>query len=206
MRKTLTGIMILMMAFCLCGCGEKSPSDVVKDAFEAMKTQDAETVNLLYGGDDVDFNQMFGENSVDSSLDEENQALLMEKFLDFGYTIDDEQINGDKATVTVTITTYDFDTAFQDYMREALTTAFSYAFSDASDDEINQAINASLSTILNGLTEKDKVQTATLSLTKSDDGWIIDDFTDNTEFIDAITGGAYSTVKNMSDSFSDTEE
>lgn len=206
MKKTLVGMMILMMVFCLCGCGEKSPGDVVKDAFEAMKAQDAETVNLLYDGEDVDFNEMFHEDSVDSALDEENRTLLMEKFLDFTYTIDDEQIDGEKATVTVTVTTYDFDTAFRNYMSEALTTAFSYALSDASDDEINQAMNDSLSTILNGLTEMDKVQTATLSLTKGDDGWIIDDFTDNSEFLDAITGGAYSTVERMGNSFSDTEE
>jgi hypothetical protein len=146
---------------------------------------------------------MFMEDTEEATLDEENAVLLIEKILDFDYTIDDEQIDGDHANVTVTLTTYDFDTAFKDYMSEALQTAFSYTFSDASDDEMSQAINESLYTILTGLTEKDMVQTATLSLTKGAEGWTIDDLSDNADFLDAITGGAYSTVVGMSDDYSD---
>lgn len=206
MKKLLIGLFCILFVFSLSGCGEKSPSDVVKEALDAAKEKDTKTVNSIYLGKDLDFGALVNESSTGTELSQESQALLAEKLLDFDYTIDKEEIKGDKATVTVSITTYDFASATRTFFSDALSQAFSLAFSGASEEEMTQATEESLNNALSELTEKTKIQTATLFLTKGDEGWAVDDFTKNTKFIDAITGGAYSVFTEMEDNFSDSED
>lgn len=207
------GIAVLC-ALCigLMGCGGPSPTDVTKQAIEAVKAQDTDALAKVYAGGAANIStDMFastseGEELADSSdLTDDQQQVVKDfysKLLDFDYTLSDEQIDGDSATVKVTINTYNFGNALNKVFQDALSTAFMYMFStdqDAAQNATTQAMIDSLDTQMKSLTDKDKSATATVSLEKQDGNWVVQPF--DGDFYNAMTGGAYDLSNNMQKSF-----
>lgn len=207
------GIAVLC-ALCigLAGCGGPSPTDVTKQAIEAVKAQDTDALAKVYAGDAANIStDMFAstpenEELADSSdLTDDQQQVVKDfysKLLDFDYTVSDEQIDGDSATVKVTVNTYNFGSVFSKAVQDTLSTAFMYAFStdqDAAQKATTQAMVDSLDTQMKSLTDKDKSATATVSLEKQDGNWVVQPF--DGDFYNALTGGAYDLSNNMQKSF-----
>lgn len=207
------GIAVLC-ALCigLAGCGGPSPTDVTKQAIEAVKAQDTDALAKVYAGDAANIStDMFAstpesEELADSSdLTDDQQQVVKDfygKLLDFDYTVSDEQIDGDSATVKVTVNTYNFGSVFSKAVQDTLSTAFMYAFStdqDAAQKATTQAMIDSLDTQMKSLTDKDKSATATVSLEKQDGNWVVQPF--DGDFYNALTGGAYDLSNNMQKSF-----
>ena len=88
MRKFVSVILaISLLTVMMTGCSsEKSPTDVVKEKIESYKTN---TESLLYGDDDSD----------DIGLGEDVEKKIVDLTMGFEYTVDNEVIDGDKATV-----------------------------------------------------------------------------------------------------------
>lgn len=225
MKKRILAVIASIMACALmsvvlvaCGGGQAStPTDSVNKAMTALKARDFETLSKYYAGDvsamqnpekaleDADASA-FGLDASAAGLTDEQKAEiedLMKKVLDFDYSAANEAIDGDKATVDLTITTYDFGTMATDFFSDFMVQAVAAALSGQQYDEAamtDQALKL-LKEKADALTDKNKEFTVSVGLTKSEDGtWVVDDLTDNQEFYDAILGGAVSSITELTNS------
>lgn len=146
-------------------------------------------------------------SEADGSEDPDAQTAamssLMQKIYDFDYAIGEETIEGDTATVNVSITTYDLGTVFKTAMGNYISTALGMAFAGASQEEMEAALYEGLQSELDSLTEKDYTADVNLTLTKTDNGWMLDALSD--EATDALTGGLESAANEVSESLSSLE-
>ena len=204
MKKFLAITFVIVLSIFTASCGsEPSPSDVVNDYLKAVKAQDAETMSKIYEGDVSDVSITSDEGIDTDSFPEELEKKLNDMFLSYEYSVANEQINGNTATVDVTIKTYAFGSVFREAFSEAFSKILDMAFSGASDDEMDKVTNDIIAEKLEGAVFNYE-ETATVSLTKGNDGWIIDEFEEDGDFVNCITGGMIEFAKDMSDSFSDT--
>ena len=194
-------VLILAISLCLtlasCGSSQPTPTDVVNTYLAAIKSDDTETISKVYAGEtsDADF-----EMADSDAYGDDLSKNLEEKFLSFDYEVKDETIDGDKATLKVLVKTYDFGDIFSQTLEEYINQAFSNLFSDISEEELDSMMEEIMAEKLNA-TAKDYENTGTVNLTKTEDGWIIDKFADDSDFINALTGGLMDYANKLNDSF-----
>lgn len=214
-RKLLVITAIMVMMAVLSGCGSKipTPTETTDSFLQALKSQDAEAIASVYDGTDVDLLEAASDSAEDNETDGDSETTdtgleavyeeqMLPKMLDFDYELSNEQIEGDKATVDVKITTYRIGDAFTAFFSDYISQAFMLAFSDASEEDLDALATTILSGKLADLSEKTYEKTATLSLSMKDDKWVVDNIEDSDEFLDAITGGLVTSMKAMTDAFS----
>ena len=214
-RKLLVITAIMVMIAVLSGCGPKipTPTETTDSFLQALKSQDAEAIAGVYDGTDVDLLEAASDSAEDNETDSDSETTdtgleavyeeqMLPKMLDFDYELSNEQIDGDKATVDVKITTYRIGDAFTAFFSDYISQAFMLAFSDASEEDLDALATTILSGKLADLSEKTYEKTATLSLSMKDDKWVVDNIEDSDEFLDAITGGLVTSMKTMTDAFS----
>ena len=214
-RKLLVITAIMVMIAVLSGCGPKipTPTETTDSFLQALKSQDAEAIAGVYDGTDVDLLEAASDSAEDNETDVDSETTdtgleavyeeqMLPKMLDFDYELSNEQIEGDKATVDVKITTYRIGDAFTAFFSDYISQAFMLAFSDASEEDLDALATTILSGKLADLSEKTYEKTATLSLSMKDDKWVVDNIEDSDEFLDAITGGLVTSMKTMTDAFS----
>ena len=214
-RKLLVITAIMVMMAVLSGCGSKipTPTETTDSFLQALKSQDAEAIASVYDGTDVDLLEAASDSAEDNETDGDSETTdtgleavyeeqMLPKMLDFDYELCNEQIEGDKATVDVKITTYRIGDAFTAFFSDYISQAFMLAFSDASEEDLDDLATTILSGKLADLSEKTYEKTATLSLSMKDDKWVVDNIEDSDEFLDAITGGLVTSMKTMTDAFS----
>ena len=200
----ITAFIVFSVILAACGRKPATPTEVTQQFLEAVKSKDSETIKKVYAkedfaltsdnmvpGDDTDKDPEEGtsEETAGDSLSKENKQLMEEKLLDFDYVVENEKIDGDKATVDVTITTYKFADAYSNFFTEYMKEAFSMAFSGASEKEIDEKMNAVFKDEIEKLTKKESKKKGRLSLSKKEDQWVIDEIPEDSDFMDAITGG-----------------
>ena len=214
-RKLLVITATMVMIAVLSGCGPKipTPTETTDSFLQALKSQDAEAIASVYDGTDVDLLEAASDSAEDNETDGDSETTdtgleavyeeqMLPKMLDFDYELSNEQIDGDKATVDVKITTYRIGDAFTAFFSDYISQAFMLAFSDASEEDLDALATTILAGKLADLSEKTYEKTATLSLSMKDDKWVVDNIEDSDEFLDAITGGLVTSMKTMTDAFS----
>ena len=214
-RKLLVITAIMVMMAVMSGCGPKipTPTETTDSFLQALKSQDAEAIAGVYDGTDVDLLEAASDSAEDNETDVDSETTdtgleavyeeqMLPKMLDYDYELSNEQIDGDKATVDVKITTYRIGDAFTAFFSDYISQAFMLAFSDASEEDLDALATTILSGKLADLSEKTYEKTATLSLSMKDDKWVVDNIEDSDEFLDAITGGLVTSMKTMTDAFS----
>ena len=185
-------LLTVIMLFNACSF-QKSPTEVATSFIEALKAQDEETLAKVYSGDwSEDGGLTSTLNSTDlGGMSKETAEKFIAKVLEFDYTYGEETINDDKATVDVTITTYNFTSMLSDMLTDLYSKAIELAFSGLTEEElakqINELTDKALSDGLDKLTEKNVSNTVKLELTKDGHSWKVDPVTD--EFTDALLGG-----------------
>lgn len=202
-KKLLFVLAAVTIIMTFSACGAPGPTETADTFMTAIKEKDAETVKSVYAGKTFDLLQETDKESDDAfegTLDD----TLAEKIFDFDYKLSDEKIDGDKATVKVSITTYDLGGAIEDFVSEYLTQAITLSFSGASDKQIEKLSETLLAKHMKKV-EKDYNGTATIHLTKKDGKWQIDKFDDNGDFINALSGGVVESIKNIEEIY-DTGE
>ena len=205
----------MVMIAVLSGCGPKipTPTETTNSFLQALKSQDAEAIASVYDGTDVDLLEAASDSAEDNETDSDSETTdtgleavyeeqMLPKMLDFDYELSNEQIDGDKATVDVKITTYRIGDAFTAFFSDYISQAFMLAFSDASEEDLDALATTILSGKIADLSEKTYEKTATISLSMKDDKWVVDNIEDSDEFLDAITGGLVTSMKTMTDAFS----
>ena len=196
----LTAILLLVMMFC--ACGAPSPTKTVDTFLTAIKDQNSETIASVYenGSFDLLENSNDGTNGfIEDEFSEELQNAIMEKVLSFDYELFDEKINGDTATVKVTMSTYNLGAAMDEFMEQYITQALQMAFSGASDEDIEELANTLFAEQIEKA-EKYYSGTAVIDLTKDDDGWKVDGLDDTGEFMNILLGGLIDSLDNISES------
>lgn len=203
-NKILSIVLALGLVFSMCACGGPTPTSTVDTFLTAVKSQDVETLKTVYTDSEFDFITDMELASEDGGTPETDKVLnekLLPMLLEFDYTLSNEQINEDKATVDVTITTYNFGAAMTTFFGSYITQAFALIFDDNAEAKLDK-IGANLLTAeLDKLTEKNCEKTATISLTATEDGWMVDEIDDEDDIFDALTGGMVSSMETIEDTF-----
>ena len=202
--------MAMALAFALAGCSMgPSPTEVTKGALDALKAQDHETLQTYIAGTPEEFGVdtlATGFAGVEGESQTEAQKAFAEKFnavaADFEYEMGKETIDGDKATVEVTITSHDMAAVVPDAMEEYLTEAFAMAFDGASEEEMSDLFMQIFAKKLDPDAEKTHVATTTFNLSKVDGEWKLDKLSDDSA--DCILGGLLSTMNSINSSLNGT--
>jgi len=219
MKKHIAIVVAIFAAIIfLAGCSSTpTPAETADTFLKALKAQDKEAIAGVYVESDVDLLEAAsdsaeasengdGSESTATGLEAIYEDQMLPKMLDFDYELSNEQIDGDKATVDVKITTYRIGDAFTAFFSDYISQAFVLAFSNASEEDLDALATTILSGKLADLSEKSYEKTATLSLIMKDDKWIVDNIDESVDFLDAITGGLVTSMQTMSDAFSAWEE
>lgn len=112
-------------------CGTPSPTEVTTSFLEAVKAEDSDALKEVYAGDSLDFSST---TLLDDDTEKTDAVKKFKKMLlDFDYEVTDEKIDGDKATVNVKLSTYEFGKAMTNMYTEMLENILE--FSSLSDEE-----------------------------------------------------------------------
>ena len=215
MKKILALLISLMMVFSLTACGGPSPTDVSDNFLTAIKNADNEALAECYVEDEFDLFEEASdaaesgdeedgdkeEAEADDALTKVYEENLVPKMLEFEYELSNEKVDGDKATVDVTVKTYQMGSAFTAFFGEYMTQAFALVFSDTSDEQMSALAANILTSKLDNMTGKTYEKTATLSLIKKDDKWLVDSVEGNKDVLNALSGGLVDAVSNMATAF-----
>ena len=152
-KKLLFVLAAVTIIMTFSACGAPGPTETADTFMTAIKEKDAETVKSVYAGKTFDLLQETDKESDDAfegTLDD----TLAEKIFDFDYKLSDEKIDGDKATVKVSITTYDLGGAIEDFVSEYLTQAITLSFSGTSDKQIEKLSETLLAKHMNNTSDQ----------------------------------------------------
>lgn len=198
MKKIVSVILaVFMMVTMLAGCGgEKSPTDVVKEKIDSYK---ANAESLFKG--ERDSNSQLADAS---GLGEDVEKKIIDLIAGFEYTVDHETIDGDQATVDVTIKTCELGDMFKTAMGNYIAQAFGLALAGASDEELEEKALEAFTTAIDEMsTEKSYEKKLKVNLTHGDDGWKVEDLDNNKHFLNAVTGGLVGAINDMDNWFQD---
>lgn len=205
MKRALAILIATLMIVSLTACGA-SPTSAAESFLNAVKAGDAEAIaevyvesdfNILSAASDTTEEEEATEEESSDALTKVYEEELLPKMQDFDFEISNEQIDGDKATVDVTVKAYPIGNAFSAFFGEYMTQAFALAFSDASDEQLDSIAGGIMADQVSKLTEKTCKKTATMTLVKKDDKWVVDKIDSDSDILDAISGGLVTTVKNL---------
>lgn len=167
-------VLIIISLFILCGCYNSTPTKEVESYFTKYQTKPDEMLNNI-------------ENIIDFSnytedQKEEHLKIVKSNYQNLEYIIKNEEINANKAVVTVEINVYDYSRTLSDsleyrdnYIDEFMNDGY-YDEKRFIDYKINKLKQVS-----------DKVKyTLNIELTKIDNKWYIDEL--SKEYLEKING------------------
>lgn len=203
MRILAVAAVACLACLLLSACGTTmSPTDTTKAFLDAMKASDTEKISQYYSGDASAFGtdsleQELGSSSSAGNLSEEdkqNLKTISEKIMDFDYSVGNEKIDGDSATVDVTLKTYDFGTALTDAVNNVYTSVLSEAFNGKtpSSEKIASKVYKEFAKQIGKHKEKSETTTVTMKLAKEDGSWKVSEVDE--DFLDALTGKMISSM------------
>ncbi|MBR6473198.1 MAG: hypothetical protein IKS99_05705 [Firmicutes bacterium] len=199
MKRILCLMLIVAMAFTMAACGKDKPIDEgvliptptqTMDAFlQALKARDLDMLKDYYEGDvgDLSLLEEIDEPALSGMVDS-----MMEKILDFDYTLDNEVIDGNEATVDVYFKTYDFADIMEKLIAAILQDAMVLSISGLDQDELEAEINEIMASKFEELmktAEKDQTVKVTMPLVMKSNKWLVKDINKLDDFTNALFGG-----------------
>lgn len=178
MRRILSSIMVIIIATTsLIGCGaDSSPKATVKAYFEEVKLgENGDTKKLILSTLEKEVNP----NGKDEILEEDSFSVEAEKDMNdilskIEYKIGEEKIEGDKATVSVSLNNVNFSNLFMQFLNKYMTEVLNIAFEgkEMSEEELTKLSNDLLIELMND--SEQETRTGEISLVKVDGKWQID--------------------------------
>lgn len=164
MKKIL---LIIMTLFLLVGCETvmNNPTKRVETFLNKYQTMDSEVLKQL---DETLSNDV----NLTESQKKDYKDLMKKQYQNLTYTIKDEEVNGDKATVKVEIEVYDFNKAMtkaDDYLSENQD-----EFTDGNNNIDNEKFMDYKIKEMKNVNDKVKY-TIDFTLTKNNNKWQLDD-------------------------------
>ena len=206
MKKLTALILSFVLVFTLTACGGPTPTETVTTFFKAL--QNGGETSEVY--EDKDFK--FGSDMLEDELGDDGEKYtekeketikkFEEKIKDFDFEVSNEKIDGDKATVDVKITTWNFGEQFSNMMTELIEKVFALALTDASEEEINEMMEKMLGEYLEK-TEKTYTKTVKVPLEKKDSKWVISKIDDESDIADALLGGMLKAAEEIDEAMDD---
>lgn len=192
-KKILSIMLVFVMGLALNGCGNKTPSDTVKTYMEEAKKGESGNLASLLG------QTMDAEESAEDDKDQdETTKKMLNTLKKLTYTINSENINGDSATVNVTVNGPDLSAVMQEYMQRSMEDVFSNIFGDdfMDGDKQQDKSDKILSECLENVNYTER--TGSLTLKKSGEEWKIESqeklagllFNLNSSGVDGNNGGS----------------
>ncbi|PHV70802.1 hypothetical protein CS063_08520 [Sporanaerobium hydrogeniformans] len=208
-NKWLFWFLYALVIFCCVGCGtdkktDSTPTETTRKFLDALKDQNFSAVKEIYA-ENIDNLPNFKNKVEDISPLLANK--LFDKMFDFEYTIDKVELdekNPKKATVLVTLNSYDLGKAFQSTITDYLKTDLQMTFNGATDDEI---IKKAEEVIVKDIekAEKNFVSHVGIKLTEEEGNWKLDKIGDNPEFLNALSGNIIATINQLNNNFNTTQ-
>lgn len=191
MKKLLSMFLALGLCVSLVGCssGEAAPQDTVSAMIDTYKAQKLDELSNYYEGGDDFFEDGSDLNTELEAAEEELMNMFMEKLTDVDYTIENETIDEDTATVTVKITANNVGEKLAEGLQQAIVTALGLAFSETPEEEVNAIVAETMISPVENC-EKTYENTVEVKLVKSEDGaWLLVSGDENYDLANALTGG-----------------
>lgn len=177
LRKIVVICMSAMMTMSLIGCGGSAPKDQVKKDIDAIKKESTESI-MKSMGDSINDLKEYG-------ISQKSIEDFTEKLKDFDYEILDEKVDGDKATVNVKITTYDFKSSIKKSFQSLYQKALSGEIK--SEKELYAYMDKEVFGSLNKLKDKTLSKEVKINCKKKDGKWETD-IEQSQDFQNAILG------------------
>ena len=205
----IVSLILILVLTASCAGGQKqaadTPSGAVDTFFEAAKKGDREAIKEVYAGDPktvTDITEEMGESSYkELGISEENVKEMQEKLLDFDYEVGEENVEGEKGTVKVKIKTYNTGAVFKKWLSEFMGWAMANAMSGMSQEELSkkgvEMFNDEFKNV-----KKDYSETVNVDVEKVDGKWKVSELNEESDILNALTGGMVDELKQLSENFS----
>ncbi|MEG0297749.1 MAG: hypothetical protein RR620_13595 [Clostridium sp.] len=187
MKRILSTMVVVMVAIIsLVGCGSSnSPSASVKSYFEEVKLgENGDTKELILTTLEKEVNPN-GQDEIleEDSFSEEAEKAMGDMLSKIEYKIGEEKIDGDKATVSVSLNNVNFSNLFMQFLNKYMTEILNIAFEgkEMPEEELTKLSNDLLIELMNS--SEQETRTGDISLVKIDDKWQIDDNDSLTELM-----------------------
>ena len=133
------------------------------------------------------------------------EGSLTEKILDFEYTLDNEVIEKNAATVDINFKTYDLGKVMEELINGILADASALNLMGLDQEEMEAEIAEILDVQFQKIMQnasKDKTITVTVNLVKKKGVWLLKDLTDKEDFMNALSGGIMEFANGIEDTIS----
>lgn len=187
--KILLSIGLILLMF---GCSKiASPTKVVDEYLK-----DCFNNPLAFLVEDFNLSEL---NETEKEMCEKINELLKKQT----YTLDNEQIEDDSASVVVHFKVYDFTNIMQEAFKSYIATAISSAYGDTLDQEYDKLFAQAMIDKMNEaeINSPSIDFDYTFQLNKVDGKWALEDVRNDLDFVDGIFGGFISTFNNIGSSY-----
>ncbi len=179
-KKLMISVLAISMVLSMAACGKaNTPTTVVEKQMQELKDEKVET----------ELSSLVSDASVAKKYGDDYKKLL-KKIQDFDYEVSDEKVDGDSATVTVKITTYNFGQAYKDMYNQVVQDANNGKITSSTD--LTSYIYKMMFQKMNALDKKNFKTSVKVKCTKNEDGDWETNIDNNSDVEDAILGGVIS--------------
>lgn len=172
----------LCLTLCLSGCALHNPGAQIKEQLEALKHPET-------GGELLNTIHQLDPDKTLQFLDYDNGILASRLLENYDYQIQASQITGEKAEVTIKLTTRNMEQLMETYRSEVLNRYISAG-------PMGQASALDCTDILSDILDScsgSQTRRITLSLVRSKDGWT---YESPSTALDQLTGGLITSIEN----------
>lgn len=185
MKKVIAILCVLSMVFALAACGAPKPESTVEQFCEAMKKYDVEGMNACLAQPREDIGEI---SDDDTEMPESIWNYVKGSAADIQYTVNEAEVDGEKATVAVDFTYNDVSEAMSEALGQYILAAFGAAFSDdTSDETADEALLKMFGEAFDKAVESTEVKTATKTIefecVLNDGEWLITDMPEDIEYV-----------------------
>lgn len=187
MKRINKIFLLAFMLLIMVGCSKPSPTAVVQKGIDSMQKEYIDKFTA----------EMSSQEHSEKEISTYKQLGKMLKQQTF--SLDNEKIDGDKATVDAHFKTYDFLSSFGGTLSRYIGQAFSLALMGATEQQMQDKLFELWNEDLIEL-EKQGVSRNfdyTFNLEKTEEGWKVVNLDDNT-FVDGFLGGLLSAFERLS--------
>ena len=203
MKKLLTLLLISSMLF---ACSTNKQEETETESNDQTQTEETnetyDVVNAYLEEKRQSIKESFLTNKEDENANSDGIAAVEEMLGDYQTELSNEVIDGDSATVDVTVKTYDMGNLISEYITDSISKALELSLEDE-DADYESAIAEILQEKIDNCKANGKTytQTITITLHKEDGAWTVDE---SDTLDDALSGGINAAMEEINSTISDS--
>ena len=203
MKKLLTLLLISSMLF---ACSTNKQEETETESNGQTQTEETnetyDVVNAYLEEKRQSIKESFLTDKEDENANSDGIAAVEEMLGDYQTELSNEVIDGDSATVDVTVKTYDMGNLISEYITDSISKALELSLEDENAD-YESAIAEILQEKIDNCKANGKTytQTITITLHKEDGAWTVDE---SDTLDDALSGGINAAMEEINSTISDS--